>query len=106
MAVTGGRCYFLFEKKTVTSFVQYHVFAQSPPGRRPSDKYEHKTSNGSQVVFAVLFGSSGYSYTVFAQSDMCLYMHVLHNVQTLVKKFGTAVNAACQGNLSAYHKVC
>ena len=36
-------------------------------------------------------------------TDMCIYTHVLHSIQTLVelrnKKTGTAVNAACQGNL-------
>ena len=39
---------------------------------------------------------------------MCLYIHILHNIETLIgqnkyKKIGTAVNAACQGNLSASH---
>jgi len=28
----------MFKKKTVKRFVQCHVFAQSPPGRRSSDK--------------------------------------------------------------------
>jgi hypothetical protein len=103
--VTADCCYFLFEKKIVKHSVQCHIFTQSPPGRRPSDKYRVKTSHGSRFVFAVLFGSNGNSLTVSAQSEMCMYTHVLHNIQTLVgpkklKKFGTAVLAACQGNLS------
>jgi hypothetical protein len=87
--VTGDCCYLLLEKKTVKRAVQCHVFAQSPPGRRPIDKYRVKTSNGSLYVFAVLFGSSGNSYTDLAQSDTCMCTHVLHNIQTLVgpKKF-------------------
>jgi hypothetical protein len=39
VAVPGRCCHILFEKKTVKRNVQCHVFAQSPPGRRPSDKY-------------------------------------------------------------------
>ena len=31
--------YFMFKKKTVKLFFQCHVFAQSPPGRRYSDKF-------------------------------------------------------------------
>jgi len=31
-------CYFLFKKQTVKRSVQCHVFAHSPPDRRPNDK--------------------------------------------------------------------
>ena len=84
VAVPGRCCHVLFEKKTVKRAVQCHVFAQSPPGRRPSDKYRVKTSHSFRFVFAVLFGSKGNSFTVSAQSGMCLCTHILHNAQTLV----------------------
>jgi hypothetical protein len=51
----------------------------------------------------------GNSYTIFTPSDMCIYAHILHNIETLVrqkklkKKIATVVNAACQGNLFACH---
>jgi hypothetical protein len=42
-------------------------------------------------------------------SDVCIlvYSHVLHNIETLVgqekyKRNGTAMNAACKGNLSVW----
>jgi len=79
--VTGDRCYFRFEKKTVKRSVQCHVFAQSPPGRHPREKYR-VTTHRSQFVFAVLLGSNGNSCTVSAQSDMCTHVH--QNIQTLV----------------------
>jgi hypothetical protein len=50
MAVTGGRYYFLFHKHVVISFVQCHVFAQSPPERRSNDKYPVNTSHRSRFV--------------------------------------------------------
>jgi hypothetical protein len=36
------------------------------------------------ISFAVLFGSSGSSYTVSAQPDVYIYTHILHNVEILV----------------------
>ena len=59
------------------------------------------------VALAVLFGSNGHTYTIYTQSDMCIYSHV-HDIQTLVgqkklKKKGTAQNNARRGNLSACH---
>jgi hypothetical protein len=48
--VTGDCCYFLFEKKNVKRSAQCHVIAQSPPGRRSSDKYQVKTSHRSRFV--------------------------------------------------------
>jgi len=35
---------------------------------------------------AVLFGSNGSSYKVCTQSDMCIYAHILHNIEMLVGK--------------------
>jgi hypothetical protein len=37
--------------------------------------------NVSQLV---LFGGNSNSYTVSAQSGMCIYTHILHNINTLV----------------------
>ena len=43
-------------KRSVKRFVQCHVFAQSPPGRRPNDKYPVNASHGCKnVSLAVLF---------------------------------------------------
>ena len=68
-----GCCYcFLFEKKTVKRSVQRHVFAQSPPDRRPHDKHPVKSSHRSDlcrnVSSTVLFGSNCNSWgTAVAQ---------------------------------------
>jgi len=40
----------LFKKKIVERSVQCHVFAQSPPGSHPSDKYLVNTSHRSRFV--------------------------------------------------------
>jgi hypothetical protein len=48
----GSNCgcyYLLFKKKKVTRFVPCHVFAQSPPDRRPNDKYPVNTSRRSDL---------------------------------------------------------
>ena len=67
--VTGDCCCFLFEKTIVKRSVQCHVFTQSQPGWRPSDKNQVKTSHRSQFLcknpsFALLFDSNS-----TAQSD-------------------------------------
>ena len=99
-----GQQVLLFEKKAVKRFVQCHVFTQSPPDRRPSDKYpvnnSHRSDLSKNISLPVLFGSSGNSYAVPTQSDMWLYTHILHNTETLVgqnreKTTEAAVNAAC-----------
>jgi hypothetical protein len=36
------------------------------------------------ISLAVLFGRNGNLYTVFRQADMCIYTHILHDVETLV----------------------
>jgi hypothetical protein len=41
--------FFLFQKQTVKRSVQCHVFAQSPPDRRPNDKYPVNTSHRSDL---------------------------------------------------------
>jgi len=115
--------YFLFETKTVKLSVQCHVFAQSPPDRHPNDKYPVNTSHPPDLCknfsLAVLFGSNGNSYTVCTQSDMCICVYILYkytHTRTQIfssqcrdsgrareKKSGTAVKAACQGNVSTCH---
>ena len=40
MAVTAAAATFCSKKKAVKLSVQRHVFTQSPPGRRPNDKYQ------------------------------------------------------------------
>ena len=58
---------------------------------------------------AVLFGNNGTPYTVYTQSHMCTYLHIFFTLQGHRSgkrnkiKLGTAVNTACQGNLSACH---
>jgi len=46
-----GSYYFLFENKFVKPFVQCHVFTQSPPRRRRSDKYLVNISHRSLFVY-------------------------------------------------------
>jgi len=38
------------------------------------------------VSLVVLFGSNGNSYTVSTYSDMCVYTHILHNIETLFEE--------------------
>jgi hypothetical protein len=90
VAVTGGCYCFLFEMKTVKRSAQCHVFAQSPPGRRPDDKYPVtlRTVRDVSTCFTrsviLYFGSNGNSYTVYTQSVMFIYTHILHSVEALV----------------------
>ena len=55
----------------------------------------------------MLLGSNSNSYTVCTVSDVCVCIHILHNMETLVgkknEKIGTEVDAACQVNLSVCH---
>jgi len=77
-----GWCCILFEKKCVKCFVQYHVFAQSPPGRHPNDKYP--------VPICIKMFHSQYCLvgTVIhiksTQSATCIYTYILHNTEKLV----------------------
>jgi hypothetical protein len=53
---------------------------------------------------AVLCGRNGNSYTVSKQ--ICVYIHIFFRGAVRakeIKKIGTAVKGACQGNLSACH---
>ena len=67
----------MFEKKTVKHSVQYHVFAQSPPGRRPNDKYPIKTSQLSDLFKNVSLFCYLVTTVIHIQSvgsQICLYM--------------------------------
>ena len=86
-AIRCGSTCFMFEEKIVECFVQCHVFAWSPSGRRPNDKYPVNTSHPfdvcTDVSLAVLFGSNGNSSTVSTRSDLCIYTYFLHSVEKL-----------------------
>jgi hypothetical protein len=70
MAVTGGYCYFLFEKRIVKRFIQSTL-------RTAPDLCKI-------VSLTLLFGRNGNSYTVSTRSAVCISAHVRHNIQTLV----------------------
>jgi hypothetical protein len=53
MAVTAAATTFCLNKKTVKRSVQCHVFAHSPPDRRPNDKYPVNTSHRSDLCNSV-----------------------------------------------------
>jgi len=75
-----GCCRFLGDREIVKLFVQWHVFAQSPSGRRPDDKYPINTPHCSRFCinfsFALLFGNNGNSYMIYTQSDVCVCMYI------------------------------
>jgi len=48
--VTGGATTSSL-KRRVKHFVQYHLFAQSPPGQHPNDKHPVNTSYRSRCVY-------------------------------------------------------
>jgi hypothetical protein len=72
VAVTGGCCYFLFEKRIVKRFI--HSTLRTAP-----DLYKN-------VSLAPLFGSNGNLYRITTQSDMCICAHVPHDIATLVEQ--------------------
>jgi hypothetical protein len=67
-------CYYFLSKMNVTPFVQCHVFAQSPPDRRPVINIQSTLRTAPDlckyISLAVLFGRNGNSYTVSTRSDM------------------------------------
>ena len=105
-AVKWGCYCFLFDTMTVKRSAQCHVLVQSPPDRRNNQKYPntlHRSLFVYKCLNAVLFGSNGNSYSLYA--EMCTSTHILHNIQTLVgqkeqEKNGTAGNAACHSFVS------
>ena len=60
----------------------------------------HITANlCGNITFTVLIASTSISFSVSMQSDICMYTHILHTIEMLVrqkeiKKIWTSVNAA------------
>ena len=50
VAVTGAAIASCLKQKTVKHSSQCHVLAQSPPGRRPNDKYTVNSSHRTRFV--------------------------------------------------------
>ena len=68
--------HFLFEKKTVERFAPRHVFAQSPPCRRPNDKYPINTLHRSDLCKKVSLQSylvATVSHIQSVHSQICVY---------------------------------
>jgi hypothetical protein len=80
----------MFEEKVVKRFVQCHVFAHSLPGRRPNNKYPATFLTApnlcKNVSLAVLFGSNDNKYAMSTQSDMYVYIYIIHIIVKLVGK--------------------
>jgi len=77
-----GRYCFLFKKKTSEHSAQFHVFAQSPPDRRPNDKYPVNTSQLCKHVSLQCYLVVTVIHIQSVGSRMCI--HVLHNIEMLV----------------------
>ena len=86
-------CYcFLFGKKTVKLSVQCHILAQSPPDRRPIDKYPVNTSHCYPDLYKNISLQCYLVATVIhiqsVRSQIYIYIYIcaliLHNMETLV----------------------
>ena len=104
MAVTEG-CYCFLFQKIVKRSIECHVLAQSPPGRRPNDKYPVNTSHRSDlcknvslqcclvatVMHIQRLHSHIYIY-ICVYIYMCVYIyiyiyaHILLNMEMLVEE--------------------
>ena len=73
-----------YQKKTVKRSAQCHVFAQSPPGRRPNHKYPVNTSHRSDLCKNVSLQYYLVTTVIHIQSDMCVYTHIVHSTETMV----------------------
>ena len=77
--------YVLFEKKFAKkSFVQFHVFAQSPPGRHLHDKYPIKHF-APLPISVEMFHTHCYLvastiHTQSVRSQMRVYMHIFFTI--------------------------
>ena len=83
LTVSVGCYYFLFGKKTVTPSVPCHVFAQSPPDRRPNDKYPVNTSHRSDLCKNVSLNCYLVATIMHIQSvssQKCVYLHTFDSV--------------------------
>ena len=87
VAVTVGCYCFLFQKQTVKRSAQCHIFAQSPPARRPNDKYPVNTSHLSDLRKNVSLQCYLVAKVIRIQSvrcQGCIYRNILHNIEKLV----------------------
>ena len=88
MAVTWAGTTSCLKRKFLKCIVQCYVFFQSPPGRHPMINILSTICTPYNLCknfsLAILFGSNSKSYTVSRQLDMCVYTHVLHNMEMLV----------------------
>ena len=81
-----------YQKKTVKNVkrsVQSHVFAQSPPGWRPNDKYPVNTSHRSDLCKYVSLQCSLVATIIHTQSVhryVCIYTHIVHSIETVVRQ--------------------
>jgi hypothetical protein len=73
--LTGAVTISYLKRSFLKRFIQCHVFTQSPPGRRPSDKYAPLLICVKMFSFAVVFDSNGSSYIISTQPDICLCVH-------------------------------
>ena len=85
---------------------------QSPPGRRPNDKYPVNTSHRSVLrknVSLQCYLVATVIYLQSVRSQICIYMYTHSSLYRDVgrakknKNFGTAVNEASKRNLTACH---
>jgi hypothetical protein len=86
--ITGAVITSCLKKKVVKRFVQYHVFAQSPPGRRSNDKclvqstfrtapdLRKNVSLHYYLVTTVIHIQSGHS-------QICVYIRIFFNIEML-----------------------
>jgi hypothetical protein len=99
VAVTGLLLLLPVQKKnTVKRSAQCHVFAQSPPDRRPNDKYPVNTSHRSDMRQYVSLQRYLVATVIHIQSARCQwYTHSSQYYTGRAKEINiwTAVNAAC-----------
>jgi len=73
-----GCCCLLFQKKTVKHSVQCHVLVQSPPDRRPNDKYPVNTSHRSDWYSNVslqYYLVATVIHVQYVRSQICVYIY-------------------------------
>jgi len=75
--VTGATTISCLKKKTVQHYVQRHVFAQSPAGRRPIAKYPVRSTPDvcKNVSLAVLLVAT-VIHIQSLRSQICVYIHI------------------------------
>ena len=100
MEVTGATTISCLKKKTVQHYVQRHVFAQSPPGRRPLLNIQpalRTTPNVCKSVSIAVLSDSNIIHIQFLRSQICVHTNNLHNLETLIgqKKYFKKIGDQC-----------